>query len=302
MNRPNQSTQANITADRDQVLGIHASKSDLLRFLLGRRATVVAFLGLLALNSLGCGENPIVNVGGVASLIKNEGVSISEFPLRKLDVDHGHRTDCRHDDFLAIRKNGKLHLIVGGSTDGKSAYNTLTAFDLSGNQVWTLLATYGFNNPRPYVGKSAKVNDRNLLLSSGSVIPDLNDDGVDDIYSSSGRHIALISGQTGDVIVQSKIHDNPNLTSPFAVYDLDLDGTDDLHFYSRGNGNHARVMSISGSDLTTLRDDPIELKGRGLGLALSDLPDESGDGIAELLLQHRYKTPGEGNGEWTIGC
>jgi hypothetical protein len=228
---------------------------------------------------------------GESSIAQSTSESVEFLPIRFLEQARPSAMQGEKPQFLPIYKGEKLHLILG-TVKLNEFTSTLAAFDLSGREVWRIDSTYGDKNPRPYKGRNVDSNKRQLHLLGGNTIADHDGDSIEDVYATSPKgslknHIAIISGGTGDVIVQSGASGQRRVDSPTAVYDSDGDGVNDFHFVSVENKTIESV-SLSGVDLSPIATNSVKCHpdGRGSFRILNDnLPDETGDNIGELLIR-----------------
>ena len=220
-------------------------------------------------------------------------------PIRFLEHARPANAQGDHPHFLPIFQGKKLHLILG-TVQLNEFTSTLAAYDLRGNEVWRIDSTYGARNPRPYQGRHAGNNERELHLLGGAIIADHDGDSVEDIYatapkSSIKNHVAIISGASGKVIVQSEVNEKRRFDFPTAVCNLNGDSVNDFYFVS-ASGNRLESLSLSGSDLSSIATDSVEFPGRRVRLMIDKIPDETGDKVCELLVRCDLKD----NQTWAV--
>lgn len=196
---------------------------------------------------------------------------------------------------VPIYKDGRLKFISGGTKTDRAFNISFGAFNPAGDVAWEFSAKYGDQNPRPYTGKSIGMNDRNVPIKKATSIGDVNQDGIDDLYAMSGtldRHLVIISGADGKVIVQSEVDPKSSKAIPDDVVDLNNDGIKDYRFVTKQKSNYI-CTALSGKDLTEIGATSFQPDGHDQSTFSSCIPDQTGDGIREILLNvHSFQTDG----------
>ena len=194
---------------------------------------------------------------------------------------------------VPIFKNGELQFITGGTKEAGSSTINFCGYTPTGEIAWEFSAKHGAQNPRPY--KSDKINDDQVIVTTAVNIGDIDGDGFDDIYATKLprlKHLAVISGADGEVIVQSeRKSDLREKASPDDIVDLDGDGTKDLRFIFKQESDYL-CIALSGKDLSEIEETNFQLPdGQDGSMFIRCLADETGDGIKEILLNVRSHNP-----------